>query len=83
MWFPHGSINHEVALTMINKFFDEIRWVTTGINRAGRAEFNHMFPAVYIMLLMAKAVGKCFWLRVMSLTKWPRFFADACDGRDG
>ena len=68
---------------MIDKLFDGIRWVTTRIDRAARAGFNVVFPALYITILMAMAVGKCFWLTVMSLTKWPRFFADAWDDRHG
>ena len=30
-----------------------------------------------MLMDMAVAVGKCFWLTVLSFTKWPRFFADS------
>jgi hypothetical protein len=62
---------------MIDKLFDGIRWVTTRIDRAARAVFYVVFPALYIMMLMSMAVAECVWLTVMSLTKWPRVFVDA------
>ena len=68
---------------MIDKLFFGIRWVTNRIDRAGRAGFNIVFPALYITVLMAVAVGKCFWLTVLSFTKWSRFFVDAWNGRHG
>ena len=68
---------------MIDCLFDGIRWVTTRVDRTGRAEFNVVIPALNDTMLMAMAVGKCFWLTVMSSTKWPRFFADTWDGRHG
>jgi hypothetical protein len=68
---------------MIDRLFDAIRWVTTRIDRAARAVFNVVFPALYIMMLMAMAVAECVWLTVMSLTKWPRVFVDAWGERHG
>ena len=68
---------------MIDWLFDGIRWVTTRIDREGRAGLNVVFSPLYITLLMARAVGKCFWLTVLSFTKWPRLFADASDERHG
>ena len=45
---------------MIDWLFNGLRWVTTRIDRLGRAGFNVVFPPLYITLLMAMAVGKCF-----------------------
>jgi len=60
---------------MTDKLFDVIRWVTTQIDRAGWAGFSVVFSTLYITMLMAIALSKCFWLTVLSFTKWPRFFA--------
>jgi hypothetical protein len=79
----HGLVNQEVFFTMIDKLFDGIRWMTMRIDRAARAVFNVVFPALYIMMLMAMAVAECVWLTVMSLTKWPRVFVDAWGERHG
>ena len=51
---------------MIDKEFDGISWATTRNDRAGRAGFNVVFPTLYITILMVMAVGKCFWLAVLS-----------------
>ena len=83
MCLLHGSFKNEVSVSMIDKLFDGNRWVITRIARAERVVLNLAFPALYIAILMAVASGKCFWLTVMSLTKGPRFYADACDGRYG
>ena len=68
---------------MIDKLFDSIRWVTTGIDRAELAGFNVVFPALCITILMAMAAGKRFWLVVLIFTIWPRFFADTLDELHG
>ena len=75
MRFLHGPLNHKIKLTMTDKLFDVIRWVTTQIDRAGWAGFSVVFSTLYITMLMAIALSKCFWLTVLSFTKWPRFFA--------
>ena len=62
---------------MVDKIFDGIRCVTTWIDRAACAEFNVLSLALEITIRMATAVGKCFWLAVLSFTKWPWYFADA------
>ena len=68
---------------VVDKIFDGIRCGTTRIDRAARAGFNVLSPSLEITIRMATAVGKCFWLTVLSFTKWPRFFADASDERHG